>query len=172
MSGLICLDWYDWNVGTPALANCSISSVGIELFGLIRLKLLEFLPILRFLTCRDWSVWIDTIETTSVTDLPSRIRWGRDWSVWIDTIETQTVPDWVRHSQWSGLICLDWYDWNIPINKELDCVPFVGFDLFGLIRLKLSYEKDCIFHPTFVGIDLSRFIRLKIIKGTAIEIPQ
>ena len=86
-SGLICLDWYNWN--------------GIS-----------FCRIITSCWGRDWSIWIDTIETIHGPfspphfllvgiDLSRLIRlkpnnepcylfwwYSRDWSVWIDTIET------------------------------------------------------------------------------------
>ena len=63
---------------------------------------------------RDWSAWIDTIETLSFalsfsSDIPS----GRDWSAWIDTIETSKIKmKNISTTILSGLICLNWYDWN------------------------------------------------------------
>ena len=110
-SGLICLNWYDWNLMIDEVWQYFSSS-------------------------RDWSAWIDTIETLHEVlhheglvhvgiDLPELIRLKqgsqlppllcltcRDWSAWIDTIETLTTVSLVRLSVRSGLICLNWYDWN------------------------------------------------------------
>ena len=94
MSGLICLDWYDWNVAMH-LCSFSISSHG-----------------------RDWSVWIDTIETQFQEFRFLHHKKRRDWSVWIDTIET--LYGHVSSSEetnMSGLICLDWYDWNVSFHN-------------------------------------------------------
>ncbi len=135
-SGLICLNWYDWNPA-PFVLAVTTTLVGIDLFGLIRLKLCHRnFQLLRYIPGRDWSVWIDTIETSipwmskpninavgidlsglirlkrvRVEDVYSRHR--RDWSVLIDTIETKLFKSLSLSRIWpSGLICLDWYDWN------------------------------------------------------------
>ena len=63
-SGLICLNWYDWNNDNGWILDKSFCPVGIDLSELIRLKLCIFAT--SRLSCssgRDWSVWIDTIET-------------------------------------------------------------------------------------------------------------
>ena len=87
-SGLICLDWYDWNRATISSDSTNII-VGIDLFGLIRLKLDKCIILPNWLnTCRDWSVWIDTIETLLLCLEFDVHTPRRDWSVWIDTIET------------------------------------------------------------------------------------
>ena len=63
--------------------------VGIDLPELIRLK-------------RRNNVFL------SVTPFPRR-----DWSAWIDTIETMSFKvNLFIHILPSGLICLNWYDWN------------------------------------------------------------
>ena len=144
--------------------------VGIDLPELIRLKRgCTHLNPWIFFPSRDWSAWIDTIETLPYIkkvktdkdvgiDLPELIRLklfasnaektaplvSRDWSAWIDTIETFSAPQScalplsqvgidlpelirLKHSftsalvsskPRSGLICLNWYDWN-----------FVGYNL-------------------------------------------
>ena len=87
-SGLICMNWYDWNdfAGKPS-----------------------FSWILR----RDWSAWIDTIETWHLLQVTVPILRRRDWSAWIDTIETSSSIVFTRYkSKRSGLICMNWYDWN------------------------------------------------------------
>ena len=169
VSGLICLDWYDWNQEYPLsivlVESCRDWSVGIDLSGLIRLKLYHHLSKPSKFYCRDWSVWIDTIETMDHNIiLRILIRSGlicldwydwnmcffyrarnkcfcRDWSVWIDTIETGTSYETrVVPVLMSGLICLDWYDWNAVIAIIIYLWEIqVGIDLSGLIRLKL-YE--------------------------------
>ena len=114
-------------------------AVGIDLFGLIRLKpkyLLTFsirtfqsrdwsvwidtietlenlFPTMLLSISRDWSVWIDTIETSVWPLMKFPQNTGRDWSVWIDTIETTVYQKPICLMNLSGLICLDWYDWNI-----------------------------------------------------------
>ena len=63
VSGLICLDWYDWNNNETDHTNPSLYIVGIDLFGLIRLKRSGSFCLQTRDYSRDWSVWIDTIET-------------------------------------------------------------------------------------------------------------
>ena len=211
--------------------------VGIDLFGLIRLKQLNCLLQMPWDHSRDWSVWIDTIETILTPVLHRSPLYRRDWSVWIDTIETLRFSFWEPFTyhmsglicldwydwnflackpaftgvvvsglicldwyDWnadtelypysslykSGLICLDWYDWNGSIEKHnhvivsgrdwsvwIDTIEtlmylqmsfvdhFVGIDLFGLIRLKLTSMVIHHFNLTIVGIDLFGLIRLK-----------
>ena len=87
-SGLICLNWYDWNLFIKAMSVSEIVVVGIDLPELIRLK--QYFSIINkthFLPRRDWSAWIDTIETSSCKE--SKVSYYK-----------------------SGLICLNWYDWN------------------------------------------------------------
>ena len=90
MSGLICLDWYDWNHTYWLLQRC------------VKHR-------------RDWSVLIDTIETFINTVYVIKLNAsGRDWSVLIDAIETSSVTGkQLPVFQSLGLICLDWYDWNV-----------------------------------------------------------
>ena len=117
-SGLICLNWYDWN-------SCAASSPSA-----LNLR-------------RDWSAWIDTIETMQYGHVIQVHLRCRDWSAWIDTIETMTLlvnpafvgfvgidlPELIRlkpFSFWtlssnhdrSGLICLNWYDWNFSLGTS------------------------------------------------------
>ena len=87
VSGLICLDWYDWNEAKLPTYWGKYPR-------------------------RDWSVWIDTIETDFGDCCISSSKKSRDWSVWIDTIET------------SKLVLFSTTDTQ------------VGIDLSGLIRLK------------------------------------
>ena len=114
-----------WNVGIdlPELirlkprrlpkTNADWLRVGIDLPELIRLKHLthvpnDYLP----LRSRDWSAWIDTIETTVPfpperyispvgIDLPELIR-----------LKLKLKVQYVTDLGMSGLICLNWYDWN------------------------------------------------------------
>ena len=108
-AGLICLNWYDWN--TAIITNSKCIS-----------------------WCRDWSAWIDTIETHMCyrtlhhpslvgIDLPELIRLklyipfnngsvfitGRDWSAWIDTIETSCIS--VPY-----FVCTNGRDWSAWID--------------------------------------------------------
>ena len=62
-SGLICLDWYDWNL---------IFKIG-----------LQWLQNMSGLICLDWYDWNFMIVSSNIVN-----EYGRDWSVWIDTIET------------------------------------------------------------------------------------
>ena len=73
---------------------------------------------------RDWSAWIDTIETIYAICLMIILPLGRDWSAWIDTIETQETLNWQIEKSKSGLICLNWYDWNMdsPLAKEISAL--------------------------------------------------
>ena len=139
-SGLICLNWYDWNDLINSLKFMVILLVGIDLPELIRLKLLTGKMVKDCgKSSRDWSAWIDTIETSLLSfiftkylpvgiDLPELIRLkrnplrigkhhvnSRDWSVWIDTIETFL------------LFLFNFFYFNL-----------VGIDLPELIRLKPS----------------------------------
>ena len=138
MSGLICLDWYDWNVWLFLYTLVAPSIVGIDLFGLIRLKLFQGTNEFNFnismsgLICLDWYDWNHIICCYYIW-----LHLGRDWSVWIDTIETSFKEILVLYFlEMSGLICLDWYDWNQFIIVPLNILIIVGIDLFGLIRLK------------------------------------
>ena len=139
MSGLICLNWYDWNlaystnpfsfltqvgIDLPELIRlklenqrrnyCHFTVVGIDLPELIRLKLenqrrnychftvvgIDLPELIRlkptvlhfmkksYVTCRDLSAWIDTIETLTTQYPVQSSLWSRDWSALIDTIET------------------------------------------------------------------------------------
>ena len=114
LSGLICLDWYDWNM-PPLLHQGTLSYES----GLICLDWYDWNIVatpFRFVTertRRDWSVWIDTIETYLHNNVTNHTNHSRDWSVWIDTIETLVTVA------------------SVPAKN-----PTVGIDLFGLIRLK------------------------------------
>ena len=116
MSGLICLDWYDWNQYGFPLLDLTQVHVGIDLFGLIRLKrgfdreMRQKVLTQSGLICLDWYDWNTGKSVVKWNSFPCR-----DWSVWIDTIETITP---------SSMVMLD--------------LAQVGIDLFGLIRLKLS----------------------------------
>ena len=114
MSGLICLDWYDWN--PQNLSPHVLSST----------------------SGRDWSVWIDTIETGLL--LPP---WHRRHHVGIDLSE---------------LIRL-----KLLTFRQIDSCPMVGIDLFGLIRLKLLLVTGGHIIHLNVGINLSWLIRLKLV---------
>ena len=64
--------------------------VGIDLPELIRLKLLKRISDRIIPRGRDWSAWIDTIETHLTKSSKEPQSWSRrDWSAWIDTIETR-----------------------------------------------------------------------------------
>ena len=187
MSGLICLDWYDWNGSAHLNPTTTLPQVGIDLFGLIRLKHRK--PRLGFhdFAGRDWSVWIDTIETKH-SRFP--VRWW--FHVGVDLfglIRLKHITDSTKITgdNGSGLICLDWYDWNsilgssiVFCNRCRDCSVWidtietspvglprsrnrvVGIALFGLIRLKPSCGVKLTKEETVVGIDLSGLIRLKL----------
>ena len=164
--------------------------VWIDLHELIRLKPV-FLASCHYVNgCRDWSVWIDTIETTQHValtaafhepvgiDLPELIRlkqgyephiWGydascRDWSAWIDTIETRQLSESPRHVVLeSGLICLNWYDWNSQLVKSSFFTSFES----GLICL-IWYDWNPISIPsnsysTSVEIDLPDLFKRKFL---------
>ena len=169
MSGLICLNWYDWNLAYSTNPFSFLTQVGIDLPELIRLKLenqrrnychftvvgIDLPELIRlkptvlhfmkksYVTCRDLSAWIDTIETLTTQYPVQSSLWSRDWSALIDTIETSTNVwacfwflnvgrDWsawidtietiqgfskITNHLLSGLICLNWYDWNmVPVS--------------------------------------------------------
>ena len=113
-SGLICLDWYDWNL--DYISNSTETSCGRDwsvwidtiethvvlnwrtLFCHVGIDTIETrISTTRYKSClqrRDWTVWIDTIETHAVSDWWILFYHRRDWSVWIDTIETRVVLNW------------------------------------------------------------------------------
>ena len=166
-----------------------VCEVGIDLFGLIRLKPLAAGVSTLSLICRDWSVLIDTIETIVIgsalvlmwvvgIDLFGLIRLKPgnsavvgvtnglsgliclDWYDWNTLNDISDAPEITG----SGLICLDWYDWNskdMYLYENFDIVGIDLFGLFGLIRLKHFLEPCLAVSDRNVGIDLSRLIRLK-----------
>ena len=107
--------WIDTIETFPDLClNMLWCIVGIDLFGLIRLKLRHthdkdsaFLTE-SGLICLDWYDWNQNFWPKS-----GKFLSRRDWSVWIDTIETPLVERFAPFLQESGLICLDWYDWKL-----------------------------------------------------------
>ena len=188
-SGLICLDWYDWNNFSFLILKNAFFVVRIDLFGLIRLKQSEHsldlgLQIMSglicldwydwnvlthsrsfswVLYCQDWSVWIDTIETLRIPFVYRFHILCQDWSVWIDTIETIMCSSLgYFFFNLSGLICLDWYDWNSSSNAfSHSSSVIVRIDLFGLIRLKPCLGVHTVLLFIQVRIDLFGLIRLK-----------
>ena len=141
-SGLICLNWYDWNVSVQIPLQVIWWEVGIDLPELIRLKRVFFFSDRsNFSTSRDWSAWIDTIETIIISsDNLISILSGLiclNWYDWNNVLRYKSD----RSSYRSGLICLNWYDWNNFGNDHSyhDCN--VGIDLPELIRLKLFKNK-------------------------------
>ena len=140
-SGLICLNWYDWNVAFSLSWTPSLTSSGLICLNWYDWNEYCTLQIhFHVYPSRDWSAWIDTIETeystehvftltisrdwsawidTIETILNQRMQYvlptGRDWSAWIDTIETVALSSLAFSLYWSGLICLNWYDWNLYI---------------------------------------------------------
>ena len=196
LSGLICLNWYDWNYEyvecKKSAYDCRDWSAWIDTIETTCILDLIYVHLIS----RDWSAWIDTIETCKDgeggwsaclvgIDLPELIRlkpwrsskkkdWlklSRDWSAWIDTIETDFGDEETTKAVTSsGLICLNWYDWNTwtfflhtfpKLNRRdwsawIDTIETrfrsglesknylqVGIDLPELIRLK---------HPSLVSI--------------------
>ena len=161
--------------------------VGIDLPELIRLKRrLTYWPNNR--SCSpDWSAWIDTIETFQFVQWISLTYHRRDWSAWIDTIETSLFCLLIFPViSWSGLICLNWYDWNASSSNAfshsssgrdwsawIDTIEtlsltfvqhtllMVGIDLPELIRLKQFQGNNWLLFLDQVGIDLPELIRLK-----------
>ena len=162
-------------------------AVGIDLPELIRLKPFKLVIVLIRHLRRDWSAWIDTIETMLPRFANRDPDCRRDWSAWIDTIETLVSDDvfgWLISR--SGLICMNWYDWNLYLALlGMKVSSVVGIDLHELIRLKPRFSKTqllnifsrdwsawidtietfsygwfwCYLHQ--VGIDLHELIRLK-----------
>ena len=187
--------------------------VGIDLHELIRLKQSNRSTWWWYTCiCRDWSAWIDTIETLfDCLSLPLT-KTGRDWSAWIDTIETKALTVlypysslveidlhelirlkllnrycvyWVEISM-SGLICMNWYDWNAGFFHEsflrytsrdwsawIDTIETIlmicrkiGLNMSGLICMNwydwnISSSAHFIITLFRVGIDLHELIRLK-----------
>ena len=137
-SGLICLNWYDWNTDFLMQLRSPFDSSG--------------------LICLNWYDWNRAIGVDDLT-----IKSCRDWSAWIDTIETLRCGEKLQKPlSRSGLICLNWYDWNL--RKASVCVLYagVGIDLPELIRLKPDFSVPRISSRYNVGIDLPELIRLKL----------
>ena len=88
MSGLICLNWYDWNTESFHRRKTDVL-VGIDLPELIRLKR-------KFIRYHMFSCPVVGI------DLPELIRLKHN-----KFITRQQL-----NNAMSGLICLNWYDWN------------------------------------------------------------
>ena len=186
-SGLICLDWYDWNLMRTIMYNHNFWIVGIDLFGLIRLKRLKEISLISFLPrsgliCLDWYDWnmhqplcssrqshqsglicLDWYDWNMV----SAVGVYFNWPVGIDLFGLIRLKpfrqiDSCPHDTVSWLICLDWYDWNSPQFRIFqNLISEVGIDLFGLIRLKRLYYLVSSCWYSIVGIDLSWLIRLK-----------
>ena len=217
---LSCRDWSAWidtiETNIPRRTIEVTIRVGIDLHELIRLKQIRWWPGVLLFYSRDWSAWIDTIETSSVeiefksrsvssrdwsawidtieTYLPHRLHClhhtGRDWSAWIDTIETCAVEKNSKsHYQWSGLICMNWYDWNFMRIPWIHFLCKLGRDWSAWIdtietsRMLLyryqsgwcrdwsawidtietpQIENRTIYKNHLVGIDLHELIRLKL----------
>ena len=137
--------------------------VGIDLHELIRLKLISCLSSISSwswsgLICMNWYDWnqSDSCAYESLHDC------SRDWSAWIDTIETMATASINFFLLGSGLICMNWYDWNsVHYDTFASVFFYVGIDLHELIRLKhtpIKLNKKPLF---IVGIDLHELIRLK-----------
>ena len=187
-SGLICLNWYDWNVCASMKQPACCLLVGIDLPELIRLKPMSlsvslFIHILSGLICLNWYDWNPVgIYWSSISligvgiDLPELIRLKLPLKLEIVVI---------RHSL-SGLICLNWYDWNyFPSFREgrcflwsgLICLNWYDWNRFQLFLVHLqclrrdwsawidTIETRCYglygFMFKCVGIDLPELIRLK-----------
>ena len=120
-SGLICLNWYDWNI-FHLYRFCMVTCVGIDLPELIRLKL----------SPRSIS---RVINASVGIDLPELIR-----------LKLHTYYLYHNLIVRSGLICLNWYDWNYinSISLWILCNA-VGIDLPELIRLKLVRTKCALY---------------------------
>ena len=161
-SGLICLNWYDWNVQICFNKSHDCS-------------------------CRDWSAWIDTIETSHTWVLFLACFHRRDWSAWIDTIETRKrpisiqvlrsvgidLPELIRLKHEfvvrrgcdisvSGLICLNWYDWNdlflFFLRKAISSSGLICLNWYDWNVVWFQYGFPDL---ALVGIDLPELIRLK-----------
>ena len=89
-------------------------TVGIDLPELIRLKRKCRNYFFVLIYCRDWSAWIDTIETSILLPFCNEsksIGSGLICLNWYDWNNKKTTI----YKYWklgSGLICLNWYDWN------------------------------------------------------------
>ena len=137
--------------------------------------------------CRDWSAWIDTIETsikdvnkviveiTVGIDLPELIRLKpkepQSWShnrvqVGIDLPELIRLKLYRWFKTWlprqmSGLICLNWYDWNFVLlcNKIKNHYRRDWSAWIDTIETTTSVTMSS--KSKSVGIDLPELIRLK-----------
>ena len=183
-SGLICLDWYDWNLFLWLRFRLFLLLVGIDLSGLIRLKpsfhwSCEHSRDWSGLICLDWYDWNTNVEKNAPVNslksglicldwydwnaktgivCPSVIQ-SRDWSVWIDTIETVLELKYCHTSSiMSGLICLDWYDWNL-ISKTMCITKFLWSGLICLDWYDWNVNTFCDSNNiTFSGRDWSVWI--------------
>ena len=161
-------DWSAWIDTIETKHRHDVTScvvlVGIDLPELIRLKL----SLLMFIIFTPIKVGIDLPELIRLKLLLHQLKiqlkiHRRDWSAWIDTIETAVYPSLVSISlTLSGLICLNWYDWNSRViwcfsastlESGLICLNWYDWNLFGLIDAFNSFN--------WVGIDLPELIRLK-----------
>ena len=211
-SGLICLNWYDWNTLVLVTEPSGWTDVGIDLPELIRLKQsngvcnmvderIVGIDLPELIRLKHFKSTFTFLRKTVGIDLPELIRLKLfitchvhfDWFfVGID------LPELIRlkHSKifytifiselTSGLICLNWYDWNwyvfhlvrwndccrdwsawidtietIYIIKTINHHTVVGIDLPELIRLKPLGNLLLLLHHLKVGIDLPELIRLK-----------
>ena len=186
MSGLICMNWYDWNLIYFEHICWQHFVVGIDLHELIRLKhskrqCLVLHSTLSGLICmnwydwnndswnsithiwigRDWSAWIDTIETEQFNVMLWTVMKCRDWSAWIDTIETRYHEWTLKYFTLSGLICMNWYDWNTTKHRSM-VINTNGRDWSAWIdTIETTYAFIKLFTGHLVGIDLHELIRLK-----------
>ena len=188
-SGLICMNWYDWNIDFIARIQTVNKLVGIDLHELIRLKRLPVKSgLLILLNGRDWSAWIDTIETQISSyfyclveivgiDLHELIRLKLFISLICKLMFKKSGLICMNWYDWnhlyqmyaliivavSGLICMNWYDWNCSKTEHChnNCNN-VGIDLHELIRLKQHEVHHQMFDTQTVGIDLHELIRLKL----------
>ena len=156
------MNWYDWNYVLVLMVFSTISR-------------------------RDWSAWIDTIETSSEfnSSIISSTVSGLICMNWYDWNHTQCrvcclctavgidLHELIRlkllrdidlafaYIPTSGLICMNWYDWNYTLNNILNIIVGVGIDLHELIRLKRLFHTAFCSLQALVGIDLHELIRLK-----------
>ena len=136
------MNWYDWN---PEHA--------------------DFLE--QLAEGRDWSAWIDTIETICRQLIVNNAKSASglicmNWYDWNSPLSALQV---FEEPTSSGLICMNWYDWNFSEHDiGIDLVAEVGIDLHELIRLKHhAYPGKPCTGRIQVGIDLHELIRLKLL---------
>ena len=113
---------------------------------------------------RDWSAWIDTIETQVSMNNTEITGLRRDWSAWIDTIETDEED---AEGDNAGSVGIDLHELIRLKHSNVNTIPITNLfsrdwsawidtieTLETIFNIQLDYSN--------VGIDLHELIRLKL----------